>query len=81
MTNRRDLARLAAEDVENANAIIARCHFTERGHSQEIRKAFNAPFEHTRLRYPVTYVAFFRPRCAAICARPPAFIHSSTFSA
>ena len=80
VTDRRDLSRLAAEDVEDANPVVARGNFIERGDSQEVRKTFNAAFEHTLLRHSTAaYAAFFRPRCAAICARPPAFIHSSTF--
>jgi hypothetical protein len=51
-------------------------------HAQIVGKVLDPTLEHGQLlSAPAIQPASFKPRWAAICARPPAFIHSSTFLA
>ena len=65
MTYRCHLARLAAEDVEDAHPIVAGCHLRERADADEILEISDS-------------VSHAIPRRVASWARPPAFMKAST---
>ena len=75
VAHRRHVARLAAEDVEHADAVVAGGDLRQRADADEVLEVVDALLVHEALLQ--TPAAGASPRRAATCARPPSRIHAS----
>ena len=80
VAHRRDVAALAAQDVEHADPILARGDLGQRVDADEILEARNALLVHgssPRSGLLLVQAALRMPRRCATCSRPPPFIQRS----
>ena len=78
MAGRRDLARLAAQDVEDADTVAAGRHVGQRVDAQVVGESGNASCVHGGL---LVHGRGADVQALRDLSRPPAFIHRSTFFA